>query len=242
MRRQTTPMHSVTNATGKRDSTGFPRDIALRLLRPSDRAEDPAHPVGSIAIAIRRALPHFQVWSLDTGAAATRFFSLTDEYQDRLRVMLPPGFAEGRPGAFVRSTRGLLVLNDNGSVQSVYEHLQASRDEIAFKSARHQMRMSDVLDVTWMATGVVELRDVHELLERVISAVLPSTQARFSSYDEPRYRAALQVHLDDVAARAACGGVVNEWSGRAAGVDVAHVRIFLEPWATFERIPEPFVS
>ncbi len=201
MRRQTAP-------------AGFFRETAHQLVRPSDRAGDPGHPVGSIAIAIQRALPHFHVWSLDAGEAAARLLTFTGEYQDRLRAVLPPGFAEGRPGAFVRATRALLVLDENGGVRSIYEHLQGSPNEEAFKSAGQQMRMSDVLDLTWMATGVVELRAVQELLAGLISTVLPSTRARFSSYDEPRYRAALQLHLDEVAARAASGGVLTEWPGR----------------------------
>ena len=110
--------------------------------------------------------------------------------------------------------------------------------------------MSDVLDLTWMATGVVEMRAVQELLAGLISTVLPSTRARFSSYDEPRYRAALQLHLDEVAARAASGGVLTEWPGRPENTNAAHVRIFLEPWATvrsgcvveFERILDPRIA
>lgn len=76
--------------------------------------------------------------------------------------------------------------------------------------------------------------------------LLPGTQIRFTCYDEPRYRSALRLQLDDVAAPAATGGVLAKWQGRPPGVDAAHVRVFLEPWATvrsgrtveFDRLPE----
>ena len=82
------------------------------------------------------------------------------------------------------------------------------------------------------------------------SIAIAIQRARFSSYDEPRYRAALQLHLDEVAARAASGGVLTEWPGRPENTDAAHVRIFLEPWATvrsgcvveFERILDPPIA
>jgi hypothetical protein len=66
------------------------------------------------------------------------------------------------------------------------------------------------------------------------SALLPGAQMRFTPYDEPRYRSALQLQVGDVAARNAHGGVLAEWPGRPQGVDAAHVRIFLEPWATVQ--------
>ena len=245
MRRPATTTH-VRGRTGSQDAAGSPRDMAQRFLRPSDRASDPDHAVGSMAIAIQEALPDFRVWALDITAAG-RLLTFQGEYRDRLQAVLPPGFAEGRPGAFLRRTRALLVLNENGAVQSTYEHLQASPDQATFGAAQQQMRMSDVVDLTWMAAGVVELRAVQELLESLLSSVLPSTPARFSGYDEPRYRSALQLHLGNVAARAAAGGVLNEWAGRPAMVDAAHVRIFLEPWASvrsgqiveFDRVPGP---
>lgn len=64
--------------------------------------------------------------------------------------------------------------------------------------------------------------------------MLPGAKARFSTYDEPRYRSALQLQVGDVSARAACGGVLAEWPGHPKGVEAAHVRIFLEPWATIQ--------
>jgi hypothetical protein len=131
-------------------------------------------------------------------------------------------------------------------VQSIYEVLQDSPDEQTFRGAMRETRLSDVLDLTWMVAGPLALRSVQELLEGVISEVLPGARFGFSAYDEPRYRSALQFQVGDVSAPAACGGVLAEWPGRPAGVEAAHLRIFLEPWATvqsgqlveFDPLPE----
>jgi hypothetical protein len=116
----------------------------------------------------------------------------------------------------------------------MYELLQDSPDEQTFREAKDETRLSDVLDLTWMVAGPLELRSVQALLEHLTSAVLPGAQVRFSSHDEPRYRSALQLQVGDVSVRAAYGGVLSEWSGRPSGVEAAHLRIFLEPWATLQ--------
>ena len=246
IRRQMAPANDSQAAEGGKDRREFVRETVQRLSRPSDRASDPRHPVGSIAIAMRKALPDFQDWPLNAGEAAARFLTFTGEHRDRLQSVLPPGFAEGRPGAFLHATRAILRLNENGSVQSMYQLLQDSPNEQAFRAARNDVRISDVLDLTWMVAGPLELRSVQEMLERLSSAVLPGEQARFSTYDEPRYRSALQLQVGDFSARFAHGGVLAEWPGRPQGVDAAHLRIFLEPWATvqsgqvveYDQLPE----
>jgi RNA polymerase sigma factor (sigma-70 family) len=249
VRRHMASANDSQEVVGGKDHREWLRPAVQRFTGPSDRATDSNHPVGAMAAAIRKALPDFQDWPLDVGEAAARFFTGTGEYRDRLRAVLPPGFAEGRPGAFLRATRGLLRVTENGPVQSIYELLQTSPDEATFRTAKNDMRISDVLDLTWMVAGPLELRSVQELLERLRSALLPQEQVRFSPYDEPRYRSALQLHVGGRFARFAHGGVLAEWPGRPQGVDAAHLRIFLEPWATvqsgrvveFHQLPEmPF--
>jgi hypothetical protein len=101
-----------------------------------------------------------------------------------------------------------------------------------------------------MAAEPIELRSVQELLEQVTATVLPGATMRFVHYDEPRYRAALRLHIEDEVSPAAVGGVLAGWQGRPPGVDAAHVRFFLEPWATvqsgqaidFDRFSPPFRS
>jgi RNA polymerase sigma factor (sigma-70 family) len=249
VRRRVASTNDSQDVAGGKDPRELVRQAAQRFIGPSERATDPKHPVGAIAAAIRKALPAFQDWALDAGEAAARLFAGTGEDRDRLQAVLPPGFAEARPGAFLRATRGLLRLNGNGPVQSLYQLLRDSADEQTFRDARNDLRLSDVLDLTWMVAAPLELRSVQELLERLRSAFLPQEQVRFSPYDEPRYRSALQLHVDGLSARFAQGGVLAEWPGRPRGVDAAHLRIFLEPWATvqsgqaveFHRLPEmPF--
>ena len=224
------------------------REMAQHFGGPSDRACDPAHPVGAVAASIRRALPSFQEWTLDVAAAAAHLLSFSGDDHDRLRSILPPGFAEAVPGAFLRASRGLVLASDDGSVRTTYQLLQDSADSAAFRAGLATARMSDVLDFAWMAAEPIELRAVQELLERLTAAVLPGAAIRFVPYDEPRYRAALRLHIEDHASPACVGGVLAAWQGRPPGVDAAHVRFFLEPWATvqsgqvveFDRVPALF--
>ena len=122
---------------------------AQRLLTPSAEALDPNHPIGAAAAAIRAALPEFENWELDPREALRPF-----------RLVLPPGFEEGRPGSFIRATRALLRQEENGSVRTIYEHVQASRDEQDFRAGMGTTRSCDVLDLTWMVSGRLELRPV----------------------------------------------------------------------------------
>jgi RNA polymerase sigma-70 factor (ECF subfamily) len=230
MRSQTLRENRSQQVSSGAESEQVLRDTAQRFLRPSDRALDPKHPVGGIAAAIRKALPDFQEWPLAAGESAVRFLTFSGAHRDRIRALLPPGFAEGRPGAFLRASRALLRLGENGT-QSIYDLLQNSPDDHAFRAASSEMRMSDVIDLTWMTAGRLELRSVQAMLERLTSAILPEAEVRFSAYDEPRYRSALQLQIAGVSARFAQGGVLSEWPGHPQGAGAAHVRIFLEPWA-----------
>jgi RNA polymerase sigma factor (sigma-70 family) len=215
-----------------KDFKELAREAARRFGTPSARATNPDHPVGAVAAAIRQALPHFQNWQLDFADAAERFLASTGDHKTRLQAVLPPGFAQGLEGAFVRSSQALLIMNENGSARTTYQVIRDSTDPQAFREGMTRTQISDVLDLTWMIAGSMELRSVQDLLEQLTAAVLPKAVTRFANYDEPRYRSALQLQVGDVAAPAAIGGVLTEWPGRPNGVDAAHIRIFLEPWAT----------
>ena len=234
IRRQMESPGGSEAAAGGKAFKELVRESAQRFAGLSDRASDPNHPVGAVAAGIRRALPDFQDWTLDVGEAAAQFLTFTGEHRDRLRAILPPGFAEGRPGAFLRATRALLLRSENGPVRTTYQLVQDSPDQQTFRAGMNSARISDVLDLTWMVAGPLELRSVQELVERLSAAVVPGAPIRFANYDEPRYRAALQLYFGDVSAPAANGGVLAEWPGRPQGVNAAHLRIFLEPWATVQ--------
>lgn len=245
MRRHSFSVNATEHAARAADGGETLPTRMRSITTPSARASDPRDPVGATAAAIRATLPEFHEWRFDTGDAAARFLSFAGERLKRLEVMLPPGFAEGRPGAFLRSSRGLVRVRADGAVESVYELLQESPDARTFEMAMQQVQISDVIDLTWMVAGVLELRAVEELVAWVAGVVIPAADLRFSLYDEPRYRSALQMYEGNGSARLASGGVLAEWPGRPGGVDAAHVRLFLEPWAevrsgkavAFDRIP-----
>lgn len=183
-----------------------PADL-IRAAAAQVSGAGPSDP--AIVARIRHALPGFEEWNLDTGEAAARFFAPGHHsYQSRVRSILPPGFAEGRPGAFLRTTRAILHPNQ-------------------------EIRITNALDLTWMVASPLELHSVQETLERLCATVFPGAPLRFSSFDaaEPRFRSALQLHFEGVPERAALGGVLTEWPGCPAGVGAASVRLFLEPWA-----------
>jgi hypothetical protein len=210
------------------------RETARHLSALSDRAADPGHPVGAVSASIRRALPPFQEWTLDVATAARHLLSFSGDGRERLHPILPPGFNDGRSGAFLRASRGLLLAGENGSVRTTYQLLQDSANSAAFRAGLATVRFSDVLDFTWMDAEPIDLRSVQALLEGLSATVLPGATIRFVPYDEPRYRAALRVHIDETESPAAVGGVLAGWQGRPPGVDAAHVRFFLEPWAAVQ--------
>ena len=211
--------------SGSSDGELMARRAASIIESASSYASDPDHPVGAMALAIRRALPEFREWQLRLSASVTHLFG-QGEYRDRLQEILPPGFAEGNPGAFVRATRGLVHITVADRAETVHELLQQA------SGGRPRIRISDVLDLTWMVQEPLELRSVQEMMERLSAAVLPKTQPCFSSYQEPRYRTAFQLNFVGIQDRAAVGGVLAEWPGRPLNIGAAYVRIFLEPWAS----------
>jgi RNA polymerase sigma-70 factor (ECF subfamily) len=204
------------------------RRIATRLTTPSDHALDPEHPLGRVSVAIKRALPHFEEWQLDF-SSALRALEGGSGHVGFLRATLPPGFAEGREGAFVRGTRALLF--QDGFCRTSYELVKDSQTARHFAAGFERVQAADVLDLTWMVAGVLELRSVQDLIEQLSEAVLPGIKACVTSYEEPRYRAALQLHFDGIPERAAVAGVLNAWPGRPEGRDAGHVRIYLNGWA-----------
>jgi hypothetical protein len=227
--RETLRLRAASNAP---ELANLARETIRQFTGPSDRARDPNSAVGSVAAAIKRVLPEFEEWTLDASEAAAQLLAFPGDRRDLLKGLMPPGFANGRPGAFLRATRALLIPGDGGVLRTAYELLEDSPDPETFRAGMQGVRVGDVLDLTWMAAGPLELRSVQELLERLIAAVLPGASSRFASYDEPRYRAALRLLLGDESARAATGGVLAVWQGSPDGVGAAHVRIYLEPWAT----------
>ena len=198
--------------------------------RMCERQRDSGHPVGAAAGFLARCRRR---------RGAPPFLPGRGDLQSILPLV--------EPGAFVRASSGLLAGGD-GSVRTTYQLLQDCADSAAFRAGLATARVSDVLDFTWMVAEPMELRSVQELLEQLTATVLPGAAMRFVHYDEPRYRAALRLQIQDEDVPAAVGGVLAGWQGRPPGVDAGHLRFFLEPWATvqsgqavdFDRFPLPF--
>jgi len=202
------------------------RNFLGRHAGPSERALDPTHPVGALALALRKALPEFVEWQVDPDQIADRLLS-----EARFNK-LPPGWAEGKPSACLRATRGLLMIKADGSDLTREELMQLKPCPDREHLTDQQARLSDVLDLSWLHTERIELRAVEDLLLRLARTVVPQASLRILSHEVPMYRAALRVLLNDCPMSGAIGGVLYPSPELPEGVGTAHTRIFLEPWAT----------
>jgi RNA polymerase sigma factor (sigma-70 family) len=214
-------------------------EVILRRLRrfhePSERAQDPSHPVGAVANAIRDALPAFTPWQIDVSKidlnAAARM--LHDTRAQALAYLLPPGFAEETSGAHITAERGLLIKDEDGSVLTVDELIGKKDTQAAFhERMREGSRLSDVLGLVWKQPEPLDLRAVEDLLRELSAAIVPGVAVRFLPLQEPRFRASLRMQLGTSPIPAARGGVLNPSSIARDGTSVAAAMIYLEPWAS----------
>jgi hypothetical protein len=202
------------------------RAMMQRYHGPSERATDPDHPIGAVVQAIRAALPEFQEYSLATDQVIQSMLG------ERESLPLPPALAEGRPGSFLNVTRGMLMLKPDGSMLSMREFLNRKMPRDAKAQDDVRMTISDVVDLFWNRADGIELRAVEELLTHLVARVVPEVSSRVLSYDHPHYRAALMMQLADVVLPAAFGGVSYRRPEMPEGVGSAHIRLYLESWAT----------
>jgi len=210
------------------------RRMMQRFHGPSERVQDPNHPIGAVAHAIRAALPEYQEYRLETKQVVQSMLA------ESKNVPRPPALAEGRPGSFLNVTRGVLMRHADGTVPSMRQFLarKLPRDAGAGKVDMH-MCISDVVDLFCNQTDGVELRAVEILLEHLHTALAPNASSRILSYDHPHYRAALLLHLGDIVLPAAFGGVLYRRPEMPQGIGSMHVRLYLESWAT-ARTDQPF--
>ncbi|UCG57386.1 MAG: sigma-70 family RNA polymerase sigma factor [Phycisphaerales bacterium] len=213
----------------------FVREWMDRIYGPSERARDPNHPVGAAAQAIRAALPEFQEWHVDMSKVDLSQIKrqMFEGKEQAFSFALPPGFAEGSSGSHVSARQAWLVQDEDGSVRTTYELMQAkaTRDALTAQMKKGS-RLSDALYLLWKRPEALELREVEEQLRRLAELITPDTPARFCPFEEPHYRAALRMQLGDNPIPAAIGGVMNPLSGMPDRVDIAAVIIHLEPWAS----------
>ena len=201
-----------------------------RIYAPSQRAQDPNHPVGKVTHAIRAALPEFRDWQIDM--SAVDFSHAARQMLEGKGFTMPPDFAEASEASYISAMQAWLVQDEDGSVRTTYELMQnkATKDALTAQMGQGSP-LSDALRLIWKRLRPMELRQVEELLRRLSSAVAPATPVHFHPYDEPRYRAALRMQLRDNPIPAAIGGVHDSWLGIPEGISVASVLIYLEPWA-----------
>ncbi|MBP8304794.1 MAG: hypothetical protein KBE04_11795 [Phycisphaerae bacterium] len=154
-------------------------------------------------------------------------------FKGQLPIGLPPGFNEGRPGAYISTRRAWLIQREDGSFSTAAQvMLEATHQPDGLKGMFKDGRLSDALYLWWLDEGRTELRCVEDLLRRLAEAVVPDVQVRFTAYKEPRFRAALRMQLGDIVIPAAMGGILESCSGMPEGVNTGSVDLCLEAWAT----------
>ena len=201
--------------------------LMARWLGPSSRAMDPGHPVAQVSRAIREALPRFKTWQPDVSEAAKAMF------KGQFPIGLPPGFAEGRPGAYISTRRMWLIQKGDGSISTAAQvMLEVTHQPDGLKGMFMDGRLGDSLYLWWLDEGRMELHCVEDLLRRLATAVVPDVQVRFTAYEEPRFRAALRMQLGDIVVPAAIGDILESCPGMPEGVNTASVDLCLEAWAT----------
>jgi hypothetical protein len=211
------------------------RERLRYLHEPSERARDLNHPVGTVADAIRRALPGFRSWQMDVSKIDLNGLTrrLYEGARDQaLSYLLPPGFDQESSGSYLSAQRSLLIEGEDGSILTMGELLESAATQEAFREQmKRGCRWSDTLDLTWKQPEPLELRAVEELLHSLSGKVFPDVPAHFLPHREPRFCAALRMQLGDSPIPAAIGGVLHRSSTRPEETHIASITIHLEPWA-----------
>ncbi|MHC4118875.1 MAG: RNA polymerase sigma factor [Planctomycetota bacterium] len=208
------------------------REAMSLAYSASERASDPNHPVGAVAAAIRAALPEFRPWQpevskIDLSRAVKQMF-------EGKSFAMPPNFVEESSASYVTAMRAWLVEDSDGSIRTTAELMRrkATREEMHTQMSQGK-KLSDALRLYWKDPEPLELRAVENLLRRLSETIVPETPVRFTTREEPHYRAALRMQLADNPIPAAMGGVHNPHPcfGPSDRAGVASILICLEPWA-----------
>lgn len=209
--------------------------LARRIFRPPPSPDDP-RPIGVAVRALRGALTGFEEWHIDLAALPLRLPQLLRLDEDGRAAntageLAPPGFLSGSPSRYFRATRGLLFPSEGGAVIDSAELLRRSDSLARFGEGMRQAWISDVLDVYWMDDHPIELSSVEAWVGGVAESVAPNSGGTCRAQWGPRYRSALRMTFPGDPRPAAIGGVLSSWPGAMGGVQVVHVRLFVEPWA-----------
>lgn len=230
LQRRSNIAKKLATPEGKKEVEDQAQKVMNIFSRPSKRISDPNHVVGKVANDIRAALPEFKEWKIDAAESAK---SLIQIYKgDFKSTIMPDGFSEGIPGAYLKITKASLFQDQDSSIRTMNE-LSLNRDKPPTnEEIRECGRLSDVLFLIWMREEAVELKSVEELLRKILGNIIPDAIFTFMPFDDPRYRSALRMEFKDIAIPAAIGGVFFECPGVPDSFSVATVQLFLEAWAT----------
>ncbi len=116
------------------------REALGRIYAPSQRAQDPNHPVGAAANAIRAALPEFKPWQIDLSRvdlsqAARRMFEGKGQ---AFSFLQPPCLATGSDGSYITASRAWLMQDEDGHLCTYYELMQRKTTGKELKAQIHQ--------------------------------------------------------------------------------------------------------
>ena len=206
------------------------------LVRPQGPLFEDPGPTGEVARAVRATLSDFHQWALDSAKVLQTFPDMFRRDERGLVVgldpeMMPPGFASGEPGRYLRATRGLLFGDDGGAVVDPAGLLARSGSLTTFAKGMRPAWLSDVIDVYWLDTRSIELSEVEGWIMSLANQIAPGAHGHCSAHSAPRYKMALRLTLADDTRPAAIGGVLAGWPGKPEGIGAVHLRLYLEPWA-----------
>ncbi len=224
------------------------REMLGTIYRHSERAQDPDHPIGMVAKAIRAALPPFQeieieISRLDMSQWRQQWL---ENKEEAFSSFLTPNLARESRGLYLFTQKAWLVRDRDGSFCTTCELMQKKTTRESMVSQLQQSSfLSDAFQMVWKQTTPLELRTIESLLRRLAQKITPTNRIHLCPYDEPRYRTALRMQLDDILIPAAIGGTLNPLPGN---IHRACLLIYLEPWAsactakTFDLHKFPFLS
>jgi RNA polymerase sigma factor (sigma-70 family) len=228
---------SLTGAWSSAAGVDFGRQASRLMARSRGPLIDDPGPVGEAARAVRAVLRDFQEWTIDTQAVLKGFPNNHFRRSEDGRMLgvnpelMPPGFSSGKPGRYLRTTRGILFEDTHGAVLDLAELFLRSSSLASLKEGLRATLMSDVLDVYWIDARPIELSEVEDWLTELAARLAPGARPQCSAQVGPRYRTALRLTFDGDVRPAAIGGVLAAWPGAPEGVHAVLVRLYLEPWA-----------
>jgi RNA polymerase sigma factor (sigma-70 family) len=231
------PFRLLTDLASKVSVSKAHGDFVNRVLtRPQGPLLEDSGPSGEAARALRAALGNCEDWVMDSSSAARALPDLLRrDTAGRLVGMaagvMPPALLSGRPGRYVRVTRGLLFDDDAAGVMDPAELFVRSESLGMMTEGTRRARLSDVLDVHWVERRPMELSEVEIWVTGIADQLIPRAETRCSAQVGLRYRSALRLTFHGDARPAAIGGVLAAWPGAPEGTHVVHVRFYVEVWA-----------